>query len=211
MCHTPIKVKKWRLDKFGKAFCSYKCSGRYKAIKSQRVFTCENCSKVFTAKGFKKHYNHVFCCYQCSVEFKSKQIAPSKVLVHCSYCGQDIMVWPSKIKMNNHFYCNTTCRANHIIGDNNPSYTSGNGRKVEYGFNWRSQRRKALQRDNYTCQHCGKVPKKSRYLQVHHIIPAHTFNGDYESANQLSNLLTLCQKCHKDAELGRIAIQAKLL
>lgn len=210
-CQVAIKVERWRLDKFEKVFCSRKCSAIKQALRGNQSFVCENCEKSFTLKRSRRQGQHIFCCHKCNVEFRNKQIAPSKVAVHCSNCGQEMMVWPSKAKINKDFYCNKECRANHIIGSNNPAYTSGDGRKVEYGFNWRRQRRKALERDNHTCQHCGKVPKTSRSLHVHHVIPAHTFNGDYEAANQLSNLLTLCMKCHKDAEFGRIAIQAKLL
>ena len=46
----------------------------------------------------------------------------------------------------------------------------------------------ALERDNYTCQKCGKhiTPKRTCYA-VHHL--------SYES-DEPENLLTLCQSCH---------------
>jgi 5-methylcytosine-specific restriction endonuclease McrA len=68
----------------------------------------------------------------------------------------------------------------------------------------------ALRRDAQTCQNCGKQPLHSYQLHVHHIQPAYTFNGDYESANKLTNLITLCIPCHKKAERGEIPVQRKM-
>ena len=56
----------------------------------------------------------------------------------------------------------------------------------------RSERRTALkwqvkQRDNHTCQTCGK----SEDLNIHHI--QHKSEG---GSNELHNLITLCTQCH---------------
>jgi len=78
-----------------------------------------------------------------------------------------------------------------------------------YGDNWYKQRAKALKRDDYTCQKCGKkgVKKNRRWdVHVHHKRKiawfANTSSGevDYERANDLENLITLCQTCHKVAD-----------
>ena len=66
--------------------------------------------------------------------------------------------------------------------------------------------RAALARDGGACRVCGKAPTKPRYLHVHHIRPAYLFDGDWESANDLSNLVTLCATCHKGVESGRIPL-----
>jgi group II intron reverse transcriptase/maturase len=47
----------------------------------------------------------------------------------------------------------------------------------------------ALQRDNYTCQHCQNT---NPGLQVHHLIPKQQKGQD-----QLDNLITLCKHCHR--------------
>lgn len=78
-----------------------------------------------------------------------------------------------------------------------------------YGPNWRAQRKKALERDGYTCQKCGKKADPHRWwkkVHVHHKrkIRLHydgrTGKIDYENANRLSNLVTLCKRCHKAAD-----------
>lgn len=81
--------------------------------------------------------------------------------------------------------------------------------KVGYGPNWPKQRARALKRDDYTCQKCGhKGKKKGRYwdVHVHHRRKiawfADTSKGvvDWEAANNLNNLVTLCIRCHKVAD-----------
>jgi len=77
-----------------------------------------------------------------------------------------------------------------------------------YGPNWKEQRAKALERDNYICQtpgcewsqnaHCEEYGKD---LNVHHIKPLCSFEDksgdmDFEQANRLGNLVTVCVQHH---------------
>ncbi len=79
----------------------------------------------------------------------------------------------------------------------NPSY---------YGPNWPRQRKKARQRDGFECRLCGVgESNQPRELDVHHKIPFREFvpeEGlpDYESANALDNLITVCRPCHRGIE-----------
>lgn len=79
--------------------------------------------------------------------------------------------------------------------------------KQGYGRNWPAQRKAALERDNYTCQKCGHVGIKvgRRWdVSVHHKRKIAWFVVDgvcnYEFANDLSNLITLCKACHRYAD-----------
>ena len=47
-------------------------------------------------------------------------------------------------------------------------------------------------RDDYTCQHCGD--NSGGNLNAHHIIP---FSKDESLRFEVSNGITLCEKCHK--------------
>ena len=53
--------------------------------------------------------------------------------------------------------------------------------------NWQKIRKEVLKRDNFCCLVCGSKEN----LHVHHLYPKY-FGGSH----QLSNLTTLCDKCH---------------
>ncbi len=204
-CGIGITVQRWRLQKFGHVFCSRECSA--KAHDTRVSSTCETCG---THILFKRTQPRRFCSYACWLA-SGEHLQPrpgqrKRITVSCSNCRVQIEVHLSKLETNGRFYCSIECRANHIIGPNNPAFTSGSGRKIEYGFNWRRQRRKALQRDGYTCRHCDAQPRQPWHLHVHHIVPASRFAGNWQEANVLTNLLTLCLSCHKIAE--RTAVRA---
>lgn len=63
---------------------------------------------------------------------------------------------------------------------------------------WQHKKTDILQRDNFTCQHCGR---KDRTLHVHHLL----YDKDakpWEYDNK--NLITLCDVCHEnDTEESR--------
>ena len=73
-----------------------------------------------------------------------------------------------------------------------------------YGPNWKAQRAKALERDSYVCQTPGCDWSQTTHreafgkgLHVHHIQPLSSFEDrdddvDFERANRLENLVTVC-------------------
>ncbi len=67
-----------------------------------------------------------------------------------------------------------------------------------YGPNWTKIRNEVRKRDRYRCQICG-VFESDMAHDVHHKIPFRTFT-DYETANRLDNLVTLCASCHRKVE-----------
>lgn len=66
------------------------------------------------------------------------------------------------------------------------SYRRGYG-----GKEWESLRRSVLLRDNYQCQHCGKIVVNRWDGQVDHIRQKRQGGED-----SLDNLQTLCLRCH---------------
>lgn len=75
----------------------------------------------------------------------------------------------------------------------------------EYGKGWNeTKRRKVRERDNNTCQVCGMtneehVEQIEKSLHVHHIRKARLFDNP-EPRNSMSNLITLCIYCHRQAD-----------
>ena len=70
-----------------------------------------------------------------------------------------------------------------------------------YGFE--NTKEMVLNRDKYTCQYCKGKHKDSK-LEVHHIIYRSNHGSDDES-----NLITLCQTCHKLLHNGEIKLNLK--
>ena len=67
--------------------------------------------------------------------------------------------------------------------------------KTSYGSDWDSLSKEVKERDKYTCKKCGycqKTDKPSRRLEADHIVPL-TKGG----RNNLVNLQTLCELCHR--------------
>lgn len=84
-----------------------------------------------------------------------------------------------------------------------------------YGPEWGMRRDQVLQRDEYQCQNCGimvesHIDEYRRSLHVHHIIPFGEFNS-HKVANHMSNLVALCQRCHKSMEAEPFERQCDIL
>ena len=60
---------------------------------------------------------------------------------------------------------------------------------------WRSVRWEAIVRDHLHCRRCGLFGKGGHLLTAHHIVPR-----DQGGSDDLSNLITLCPKCHNLVE-----------
>ena len=59
---------------------------------------------------------------------------------------------------------------------------------------WHLCRWKAMSRDAFTCQTCGKIGGR---LEVHHVVPMRDLDPkDPEAPYNLEGLMTLCRSCH---------------
>lgn len=70
----------------------------------------------------------------------------------------------------------------------------------QYGPEWPQIRNRVRARDAYRCALCG-LPETDHQHHVHHKLPFRAFSSPV-AANQLDNLITLCQNCHRRVELG---------
>lgn len=219
---TPSEVKKgWA------KYCSRTCYDAAGHIER----TCAQCGITYTAhRSQHERYGSKFCCKACYAAWQKDNppahLPPApvygkdnhawrKVVVNCDNCGREIERTPYRLQKLNHHFCNAKCmgewRSNNIVGEKHPLWKE-DSRGPSYGPNWYGQRKKVRSRANYCCQHCGISEKKlGKQLDVHHLIPFRTFNGDYKLANRLDNLIALCNSCHKLAEHGKIAVQPNLL
>lgn len=201
-CGKQFSMPQCRIDKGDGKYCSRDC---YSLSRHKRIdCVCIICGKSFYEfpSGIKEGRGR-FCSRKCSDK-------SHRVECICQYCGKSFSLMASRLKDHEQKFCSRDCMSLAIRGKNSPSWRGGHSSKR--GENWNKQRRLAYERDQGRCQHCGKSHKEGhRRFDIHHIRPYHSFNGDYLAANDLTNLITLCRKCHKQAEYGKIAIQPLLL
>ena len=81
--------------------------------------------------------------------------------------------------------------------DNQKNVADAKKRQTLYTENWDSIRKLVYQRDGNRCVMCGKRGK----LHCHHIVPV-----KISKDNSLSNLVSVCNKCHRKLEEVGFAI-----
>lgn len=176
-------------------------------------FNCVHCQKPFERLPSEvKRGAGKYCSNQCSgiARTKPKQYKRRfKVNCECEYCGIIFKAKPSNIERRGVRFCSRTCSGLAQRGENSPTWRGGHGKYR--GENWNEQRKLAYNRDQGICQHCERKPKQGiKKCAVHHIKPFREFGDDYVTANQLTNLITLCHPCHMRAEHGNIPVQPYL-
>lgn len=120
--------------------------------------------------------------------------------VFCEQCGKEYVIHRFFVEVRRTRFCSRKCQdrwvSENIVRENHPRYIGG-ARFPDRGANWSAQRKAAYRRDGGLCQLCKH---KAKRVDVHHIQPYRLFNGDYLTANALSNLITLCRGCHTQVE-----------
>lgn len=201
-------------------FCSRECGS--KAHRNGRVQFCEACAKEMYVQPSKPRR---WCSQKCiPAEFhkanaaslphtptveQRKKAVESRLRNHvytthefvCEGCGQAVRLMGKSINRQRRF-CSRPCFHAYarLHPEIRPFYRGG--RDPYYGPNWRHQARLARERDNHTCQKCGRHQMRP-LLDVHHIIPRRAFGRDFEAMNDLGNLTTICKPCHLALE-GKI-------
>lgn len=206
--HSSMAIR----TKFGSMGAIQEAAGLERLRKGRVVLECTVCGEEYSQKHSKKD-NSRFCSRNCVGEWMSENMTGennrydyNQIQFICEWCGDSYSAVASR--KNSTRFCSQKClvewRSREYSGENHPRWKGG--KDYYRGSNWYRQRKKARERDNCECQHCGK---KDADLDVHHIIPYRDFD-DYEQANRLQNLITLCDSCHSHAEWGNIAIQSKI-
>jgi endogenous inhibitor of DNA gyrase (YacG/DUF329 family) len=214
-CGKLFEKAEWAAKRSARHYCSTRCRNLCAIdfahfpppIKTRIERACEICGENFTevpsriSKGYGKYCSK--SCYGKSLERRVER--------QCGYCGNTFFLRNGLVRKTN--CCSKECYSKWFSESHKGSKsTSWKGGRVAYrGPNWYSQRNLVRERDGQVCQICQKKHKVGeRLFPIHHIIPFRNFNGDYEAANQLSNLITLCRSCHTKAEYGKIACPKRL-
>jgi len=179
-------------------FCSIKCSQIYRYRENHVTLTCDYCGKQFDRIKSKVRSDYNYCSDKCFRK-APKPYMRNSILVSCANCGKTF--WRQRYLIKDVYnYCSHDCYAKHsaIIGrfrgENNPHYNSQltqeereRGRSYQEYYAWRE---KVYERDNYTCQCCGR---KGVELNAHHIF---NYSTHKELRTDLANGITLCKDCH---------------
>lgn len=122
----------------------------------------------------------------------------------CNFCASPVTrpAWTWNNRKNT--FCDRSCfsrwKSDNWTGDANPAWAGG--KFLYYGANWKRQQREARRRDGHRCQLCDVHESElRRALDVHHIRPFRFYGlENYRDANRLSNLISLCDRCHTHVE-----------
>lgn len=199
-------------------YCSKECQikARTKKVKVQ----CDYCGKTIEKKSCHMNTKHNFCSKECQGKWSSKHKVGenhptySQVETECSYCGKSFMIQPYKLKENQNHYCSRECQHKSLLGrhlsDDHKQKLRDNVPKGKDSPHWKHDKtdeerlnersypeyhqweRAVKERDNYTCQCCGK---RGGNLNSHHL---NGYHWDKDHRHNVDNGITLCVNCHKE-------------
>jgi 5-methylcytosine-specific restriction endonuclease McrA len=192
---------------------------------------CSQCGKQIERDRWKvARNNHFFCSADCKNAWRAihfvadgnPNFSTPAVQTTCALCGVAIQRKPWRIgtdKRTRHFCC-AAHRAEWLkktlVGPDSPLWKGGHIKY--YGPNWPEQQRLVRERDKHICQVCGRTRKQNgKELDVHHVVPFKSFNyipgenENYLQANELTNLVCLCMRCHRKVERGKLPLQPRLV
>jgi len=199
-CGSLFTVAPWELKRDEYHFCCESCS--HKPILKESCAVCDSLVDVSVARS--KHPDKIYCSKECSKLVKNEKVP-------CENCSKSVFI-TKRHKHSIGGFCDHDCYGEWLsenrTGEDCPNYNGGS-EHIPYGNNWRAQREKALNRDDYQCVRCGKSEKEhlsefGTSLHVHHLKPRERFYNSpdrtLEDADKLDNLTTLCAPCHRKWE-----------
>lgn len=181
-------------------------NGNWNGAKASEM--CRTCGSNFSYYPSDK--DGVYCsdCVESASGLLPENPATeNRVSVPCEFCDTTVETHPSHAENRTRgVFCDLGCYgawlSENVVGENHHQWEGGN---LDYGRKWWRIRRKALERDEHTCQHCGKAKDEiGRNPDVHHVERVRSFDEPVE-AHTLDNVVTLCRSCHRNAEAGNIA------
>lgn len=153
--------------------------------------TCEACGGEFEATTAYAITKQRFCDRSCRSQVIGNGRKVERTERDCLNCGKTMEVLPCHFKTKK--FCSYACgNSYNQQGERNSQWKGGDAR----GKYWK---KKARERDNFTCQFPGcHIQHKGKGTHAHHKIPR-----SVDGADELENLITMCSKHHREME-GRL-------
>ena len=186
VCPVCGKTKEVRLSDFkrnGHICCSKKCG--WIRERRRKVIVCNTCGKEREAIEAAWEGEN---CFECNM----KKIR-NKVSMICPVCGKIFERGLAAKKRMKNSYCSKGCAGVAKKGEGCYLWKGGVSselRRARVSAEYKRWRTSVFERDNYTCRDCGI---RGTHLHPHHIKEFALFPSlRYE----VSNGVTLCEKCH---------------
>lgn len=154
-------------------------------------------------------------CPECVAESDEFLGTPSfevrdveRIETRCDNCDTSMTVLASDRRRGGGKYCSVECYgewlSENVVGESHHQWEGG---PIEYGRRWWAIRRQALERDEHTCQRCGKTRGDlGQEPDIHHLEPVRSFNNP-QDAHTLENVTCLCRSCHRIVEHDRAKLR----
>ncbi|WP_135535372.1 HNH endonuclease [Halostella pelagica] len=209
-CEEEFELKKYRAESDLAKYCGRSCAGKAKTGEEANRWEggppdeiCEWCGKEFESTPGNPNR---FCSLDCEGEWRSNSFKgenhpnwdSSKKIVDCEWCGNEFREQTG----NPNRFCSRICKHEYQAS---PDGWTWKGGPQPYGEGWNDKKKAEVRsRDGHKCQSCGLSQEShlDQYdfkLHVHHITPARKFDNS-EERNAMTNLVTLCIRCHNEWE-----------
>jgi 5-methylcytosine-specific restriction endonuclease McrA len=176
---------------------------------AKETTACERCGDEFEYYPSNKEGVYCSTCVEEADDFLGDPYRPDgeSVEVTCEQCDESMIVYESTLEQGYGRFCSRECHGQWMsenrTGENHHQWTGGG---ENYDGKWWRVRREALDRDDHTCQNCGRHRDElGQEPDVHHITPVRTFD-DPQDAHHRSNVITLCRRCHRHVEAANIPV-----
>jgi len=189
-CHNKFYKKESTSKKdWTKAlYCSQKC--HYADHRDIKI--CPICGKTFTDFSCK---HRTYCSQLCAD--RSRPDRGGKIINKCIVCGKIFTPNRRGASGRSARFCSHGCSEKYHTGGHHWNWLGGKSFEP-YSTEFTEELRRAIRdRDNHTCQGCGKKDGVlNRKLHIHHI--------DYNKKNNNpNNLISLCCSCHAKTNFDR--------
>lgn len=172
--------------------CSRACAAQLMRIQTTQARPCKYCRREFLARRRSDGWS-IYCSWRCKVAGRRSAL----IQVTCAQCARQFQRRDTRhVRRYRIHFCNIVCRAKFVKGPNHSLYRGG--ADPNRGHAWTKLADAIRKRDGYICQRCNRSQEANKQrLSVDHIRPWRSFS-DKAEANEPSNLVSLCRRCHME-------------